>query len=131
MSILYKLYPIKDTINKTPKQGLIAKAISRGTKNIDHLAKEISDGSTFNKAEVKALVDILIQRIENNIREGYSVNLEGLGTFFVSSESRMVQQKDEIRSASIKVKRITYRPSRKISNSVKGASFERYHPDTK
>ncbi len=125
MSILYKLSPIKDTINEVPKEGLIAKAISRGILDVDELAKEIAKGTSFHESEVIALISVLAEEVESKLHDGYTVRLGELGTFFVSAQSRMVQEETEIRSQSVKVKRITYKPSRALSNRMKTASFER------
>lgn len=125
MSILYKLKSVKDNISENPKEGLAVMAVSRGTKGIDVLAREISMGTTFNQAEVKAVLEILVLKIEDNLREGYTINLGELGSFFVSAEGRIVQDEKEIRSYSVKLKRITYKASRALTKRLKGAPFER------
>jgi predicted histone-like DNA-binding protein len=119
------MYPIRDTINEQPKEGLVARAVSRGTKDIKALAIEIAEGTTFNAAEVEAVLNILVQRVERLIKAGYRVKLGDLGTFFVSAGSRVVQDKDEIRAGSIKVKRVTYKSSRALTENMRDARFER------
>lgn len=125
MSIIYKLYPIRDNINQTPKQGLIPKVVSKGTISVGDLAKNIASATTFNKAEVIAIISTLSDMVEKGLKDGYNVNLGELGTFSISAESRIVQHKDEIRAGSIKVKRIVHKPSREMARHLKNATFER------
>lgn len=104
---------------------MIPKIISRGTITTDMLLSMISSGSTFTKGDLQGVICSLTETIETWLKAGYNINVDGLGTFSVTAESRIVQSEDDIRSNSIKVKRVTFKASRKFSNSMKNTKFQR------
>lgn len=125
--IQYKMIPFKDTINDTPKNGLVPKIVRRGTITTDMLLTMISSGSTFTKGDLLGVICSLTEAIEDALLSGYNVTIDGLGTFSVSAESRIVQSEDEIRANSIKLKHITFKASRKFNDKMKKATFQRMY----
>jgi Bacterial DNA-binding protein. len=74
---------------------------------------------------MKAAIEALAQTIEDKLQDGYNVSIDELGTFSVSAESRTVQDSEEIRGQSIKVKNINFRPSVRLKTTMKTSKFER------
>jgi predicted histone-like DNA-binding protein len=74
---------------------------------------------------MKAAIEALAQTIEDKLQDGYNVSIDELGTFSVSAESRTVQDVEEIRGQSIKVKNINFRPSVRLKTTMKTSKFER------
>lgn len=125
MSIQYRLTPMRDNISKDPKQGFYAQVVTKGTIDTKELCKIISDKCTLSVADMKAAIEALAQTIEDSLQDGYNVSIDELGTFSVSAESRTVQEQDDIRGQSVKVKNINFRPSVRLKSSMKIAKFER------
>lgn len=125
MSIQYRLTPMRDNISATPKEGYYAQVVTKGTVDTRELCKEIADKCSLTVADMKAAIEALAQTIEDKLQDGYNVCIDELGTFSVSAESRTVQDADEIRGQSVKVKNINFRPSVRLKTSMKNSKFER------
>lgn len=125
MSIQYRLTPMRDNISEDPKKGFYAQVVTRGTVDTRELCKEIAGKCSLSVADMKAAIEALAEAIEDKLQEGYNVSIDELGTFSVSAESRTVQAADEIRSQSVKVKNINFRPSVRLKKTLKNSKFER------
>lgn len=125
MSIQYRLTPVRDNISDKPKEGFYAQVVTKGTVDTRELCKDISERCSLSVADMKAAIEALTQTIEERLQDGYNVSIDELGTFSVSAESRMVQEADEIRGQSVKVKNINFRPSVRLKATMKIAKFER------
>lgn len=128
MSFYYDLYPVNDNINEEPKTGLIARAKSRGTIDIDTLSRTMSDRMTFTRAEIRAIIEALIDESEFYLSSGWNVNLGELGTFSITAQSEIVRKPSEIRGESVQLKRIVFRPGRAIYHRLKSVPFEKIDP---
>ncbi|WP_321517661.1 HU family DNA-binding protein [uncultured Bacteroides sp.] len=125
MSIQYRLTPMRDNISENPKQGFYAQVVTKGTIDTRELCKAISEKCSLNVADMKAAIEALAQTIEDKLQDGYNVSIDELGTFSVSAESRTVQDSEEIRGQSVKVKNINFRPSVRLKTTMKTSKFER------
>ena len=123
--IQYKMMPIKDTINEIPKQGFVPRIVSRGTITTRMVAKDIAAASSFSLGDVHGMICSLVEEINRNLQKGYNVTIDGLGTFSISAESRMVENENDIRANSIHVKRVTFRTARGFQARFKSATFQR------
>jgi Bacterial nucleoid DNA-binding protein len=128
MSFYYDLYPIHDNINEKPKTGLIARAKSRGTIGIDMLSRTMSDRMTFTRAEIRAIIEALIDESEFYLSNGWNVSLGELGTFSIVAQSEIVQKPSDLRGESIQLKRIVFRPGRNLYHRLKSVCFEKINP---
>jgi len=125
MSIQYRLTPMRDNISENPKQGFYAQVVTKGTIDTRELCKSISEKCSLNVADMKAAIEALAQTIEDKLQDGYNVSIDELGTFSVSAESRTVQDCEEIRGQSVRVKNINFRPSVRLKTTMKTSKFER------
>lgn len=125
MSFFYVLRPIRDNINETPKEGFRAKAVSLGTMEIDCIIEKLTDRSTFSEGEVRGIIYCLVSEIEQALASGYNVNIDRLGTFSVAATSRLVSNKQEIRSGTIEFNGVNFRPCMTMKRKLARVGFER------
>ena len=127
MGFFYKLKPVTDNINKKENavKGFTAMAVSIGTVDLPKLAEYLSDKTTFSKQEAKGVLELAVEGIEYYLGLGHNVSLGDLGTFSVSAESKVVQDKSEIRGTAVKMKRVVHRPSKGMTQRLKDVPFER------
>ena len=131
MSIQYRLTPMKDNISDAPKEGYYAQVVTRGTVTTEKLCRDISAGCTLTVADLKAAIEALVTSVENNLKDGYNVCIEDLGTFSVSAQSAVVAEEDGLRSPSVKVKKINFRPSVRLKKRMSLSTFEKSRMDNK
>ncbi|MCD8263308.1 MAG: hypothetical protein LUD02_03390 [Tannerellaceae bacterium] len=67
----------------------------------------------------------LSDSIFDGLSDGCNVYLKGIGTFSVTLESRFVKDKSEIRSPSIQVKGISFRPDKELKQRLKAVDIKR------
>ena len=127
MGFFYKLKPVTDNINtkENAVKGFTAMAVSAGTIDLPKLAEYLSNRTTFSKQEAKGILELAVDGVEHYLGLGHNVSLGDLGTFSVSAESKVVQDKNEIRGTAVKMKRIVYRPSKAMTQRLKDVPFER------
>ena len=90
--------------------------VTKGTIDTRELCKAISEKCSLNVADMKAAIEALAQTIEDKLQDGYNVSID---------ESRTVQDSEEIRGQSVKVKNINFRPSVRHKTTMKTSKFER------
>lgn len=126
MSIPYRLTPMRDNISKqNPKKGFYAQVVTKGTIDTLSLCQEISAGCTLTVADLRAAIEAISSSVANNLMNGYNVYIDGLGTFSVSAESKLVDTEEELRSPSVKVKNVNFRSAVRLKNTVKNSNFVR------
>lgn len=127
MSVKYKFSPICDNLNEEGEKakGYYPRVVSRGTIHKEQLFDTIALGSPMLRAELSRSWMLIESHIMQQLENGYDVCINGFGTFSLSAESRLVEQKNEIRAESISVKGLNFRPSKTILNKLKKTRFER------
>ncbi len=127
MSIKYRMIKRGDYINPEGKKkvGFYPQVVRMHTINLREICNRSADETTLNTVEIEASVRMLIDHIEKELRDSNHVCLDGFGTFSVTAECRHVEDPDEIRAESIKVKRVVFVPSKQFMKRIKDAKFER------
>lgn len=125
MSIPYRLTPMKDNISKNPRSGYYAQVVTKGTIDTTSLCREIASGCTLTVADLRAAIEAISSSVANCLMDGYNVYIDGLGTFSLSAESKVVDKEDELRAPSVKVKSINFRSAVSLKKTVMNSSFEK------
>ncbi|MBR6197917.1 MAG: HU family DNA-binding protein [Bacteroidaceae bacterium] len=123
MSIPYRVTPMRDNISKSPKKGYYAQVVTKGTIDTLSLCQEISSGCTLTVADLRAAIEAISSSVATNLMNGYNVYIDGLGTFSVSAESKLVESEDDLRAPSVKVKNINFRSAVRLKNTIKNSTF--------
>lgn len=124
MSIEYDLFanPPKDG---SKKPTLHARAINTQTVHTDELAKMIEGMSTFTTADIKGAIKAIGERLFYCLSNSQSVHLDGIGTFSVTLKCRPVENKKDIRSASISFKNVEFRAEPELKHRLSAVKIER------
>lgn len=126
MAVKYKLTKINDNITDRDEVKYSVTTVSNGNVDLDALAEIMTDGSTFNYGEIKGMIENLSRLIAKTLKDGYTVTIDGLGTFGVTAQpNRDVEDPSKIRAESIKLKSISYRPSPKLKERLSDVEFTR------
>lgn len=127
MAITYRFEPVHDNMNPEEKKtkGYYPKVVSSGTIDKEAMFNAISHGSSSLRAELARSWMLMEDFIINKLQDGYTINLDGFGSFSVSAQSRLIQRMNEIRAESIRVKGLNFRASEVVNKKLKRATFER------
>jgi predicted histone-like DNA-binding protein len=107
------------------KKGLYPRVISRKTVFLDELLQKATEESSLSTAEARMAFDTIFEQLIKELKRGNSVCLDNIGLFSLTAGSRRVQDKNEIRSASIAVKRLAFRMSRAFLKKLGYVEFVR------
>lgn len=124
MSIEYDLFANPPKAGET-KPTLHARAINIQTVDTNELAKMIEGMSTFTSADIKGAIKAVSERLFFCLSNSQSVHLDGIGTFSVTLKCRPVENKKDIRSASIAFKNVEFRADPELKKRFRGARIER------
>lgn len=72
-----------------------ARTVSTGEVSTRELAAAIQQNTTFKKSEVRGLIDELVEVMAQEMKQGRTVVLNGLGRFRLSVESDTVEKADD------------------------------------
>jgi len=72
-----------------------------------------------------AAIIALSQNLTEFLLDGYNVNIEGIGTFSLSAESRIVEKTTDIRAQSVKVKNVNFRSAVSLKKAMEKSKFVR------
>lgn len=125
MSIRYRLTEVKDNISSKPKKGYYAQVVTKGTIDTQTLCKQIASCCALSTADMTAAIIALSQQLTECLLDGYNVNIDGIGTFSLSAESKVVQKKTDIRAQSVKVKNVNFRSAVSLKKAMQESKFER------
>ena len=127
MSIYYRLDEQNDNLNSAGnrKQGLYPRIIRKNTVGLSELCKNTANGTTFNPFELEIAAKMLVSGILKELGDGNNVCIDNFGTFSVSAEAvRKVQEAQDIRAESIRVKKIVFKMSKSLVKHL-GFTFQR------
>lgn len=125
MAVKYDLYENPDPKKSGEKQPLHARFVPTGRITADELCEYVARGNTFQPGEVKALLACLTDTIVNELAAGKTIELGDIGTLSLTLSCRQIMEKDEIRSASIRVKNMTLRTSVEMKRKLASIHMER------
>jgi len=100
-----------------------ASVVSDGEITIDNLTQEIEKFSALSEADIRGVIIALENVITSQILNGKTVRLDQLGSFSPALSSDGTATKAEFTSSFIKRGKIHYRPSVRITSSLKTAKF--------
>ena len=131
MTAVYKMEKNPPKKGSGKKVVLHPRIIPWDTVSTDHLIKEASSRSTYTGGDLKGAVRLIADLLKEKLKEGYNVNLDGIGYFSVSLQSRPVEDKKELRSESVHFKNVNFRCCAQLKWELKTMHLERYREPKK
>lgn len=119
------------TTKEGEKNTLYAGIVYSGTISSDTLIRRVAERSGFKEGELVGALRELMDEVAYQVGEGYIVELGDFGYFAGKIKSRLVADKDEIRSPSIRFTGVNFRASKKFRMRAAGGlernPYYRFH----
>ena len=130
MNVYYTMEEMKDNIHSSgeKKTGLYPRIITTRTVFLEELIKSSTHRTTLSEPEMRMAFDLIIEQMMQELKIGNNVCLDDIGMFSLSATSRVVQDENEIRCDSIKVKGLVFRMSKAFLRKLGSVNFERVPP---
>lgn len=98
---------------------LYPRVVTKGTIKANALIQRMKRSTSIDPNEIFAVIGLLSDTIAEYINEGYIVEVGGLGYFSPSLATRIVKDKKEIRSTSIKMSTVNFQASKSFKKKLK------------
>ncbi|MEP1096383.1 MAG: HU family DNA-binding protein [Cyclobacteriaceae bacterium] len=97
----------------------------RETADLNMICQLISDRSTLHRADVKAVVESLIEVIPNLLSNGYNPKLGDFGTFSVHVSGKGQDQADKVTDKDITSVKMAFLPSKRMKAILNKLKFKK------
>lgn len=125
MGAKYRMVENPDPTGSKEKRPLHPRIVPAGTVSIKELMVYGKDFSTYSEADISGALKLISDLVVRQLRQGYTVEIEGLGFLSVSLQSRPVMDKKELRSESVHFKDVNFRASSELKYRLKTMSLSR------
>jgi len=98
---------------------------STGTVDVRAISDELSDASTLNSVDIRAVLFGLEKSLLKYLQEGYIVKFGDLGTFRTSVSGTGAATSEELSASSVKKIRIIFTPSPILKRTVSTAGVKK------
>jgi len=128
MACKYELYNNPSASSKG-KTRMHPRPLNNGKTSSKDITKRMAKSNTNSESQIKAVLDDFFNYMYEELAEGKSVHIEGLGDFQITLKSDVtIKHPEDVRAGSIKVDSIGFRPQKKVVDRLKNnVRFERTH----
>lgn len=119
MSAEYRMERNPNPKGDDKQQALHPRLIPQGTLGTEDIAKFSQTISTISEADMKGALAVLAQFTAHQLREGYTVYIEGVGYLTPTLQSRPVMDTKELRSESVHFKNVAFRCDKELKRKLK------------
>ncbi len=99
--------------------------VLNGHIEFDKLCESLSKGCTVSKADVKAVLSQMTEKIAEFLDLGMSIDCGELGIFRPSFGSQQVLEKEKFTVENLKKPRVVFTPRKEFKECLKNVGFER------
>lgn len=129
MSLLYTVVQRGNPGNPAAPKKYFLQSKIRGSKTYKQILAEAAKNNALNVKEIDNGVYAVLQALFANLEDGFSVEIEGLGTFSTSVSSEGTDLETDATPAKVKSITVAYRPKPEVHKAVNGYKLEKFVPD--
>lgn len=100
-------------------------AHSTGEANLRQIARRIASMSTVNSADVLAVLDLLVQVMEEELTDGRLLRLGDLGTFRLNLQCTGAPTAKEVSNTHVQKARLRFKPGEQLAAALLTLSYEK------
>lgn len=102
------------------------RVVSYGTISTDKLAQEIQEVCTLTRADVKAVLVSLADKMAQYLSYGQKIHIEGIGYLGMSLKcNKKICNKEDMKHAPVMFKAITFRADEELKRKMRRVKMER------
>lgn len=117
MNVKVKIY---ETPKPNEREGKVlqhARVASKGTRRLDDICDQLVPMG-LNTAQIKGILDGVSNYVGKSLREGYHIEVDGLGTFSLSVASRQVINDEDEKVTQIMVDGVNFRCGKELRKRI-------------
>lgn len=125
MAINYEFYETP-SLKDNNKKNYHPRVVTFSKVTTEQLAQEIQQECTLTRADVKAVLTSLADKLAQHLSEGRKIHLEDIGYLGVSLQcSREIHDTEDMKRAPVSFKSITFRADEGLKKKMRVAKLER------
>ena len=116
MSVIYKVVtrPTDPRVPNSPKR-FYPHLITLGQSvSLKYLAEKMRDRSSLSVGDIKSVIQNFVDKMKEQLLEGKSVNIEGLGVFMLAARSKGADLAKDITAKSVESVRIFFQANKEL-----------------
>ena len=116
MSVIYKVItrPTDPRVPNSPKR-FYPHLITLGQSvSLKYLAEKMRDRSSLSVGDIKSVIQNFVDKMKEQLLEGKSVNIEGLGVFMLAAKSKGSEKQEDITAKSVDSVRIYFQANKEL-----------------
>ena len=109
MSVIYKVItrPTAPRVPNSPKRYYPHLITLGQSVNLKYIAQKMQDRSSLSIGDIKSVIQNFVEKMKEQLLEGKSVNIEGLGVFMLTARSKGAELAKDINAKSVDSVRVT------------------------
>lgn len=116
MSVIFKRItrPSDPRVANSPKK-FYPHLITLGKSvNLKFIAQKMQDRSSLSVGDIKSVVQNFVDKLKEQLLEGKSVNIEGLGVFMLTAKSKGEDKAEDVTAKSVESVRIFFQANKEL-----------------
>ena len=103
MSVIYKVItrPTDPRVPNSPKRYYPHLITLGQSVNLKYIAQKMQDRSSLSVGDIKSVIQNFVEKMKEQLLEGKSVNIEGLGVFMLTARSKGAELAKDINAKSV------------------------------
>lgn len=116
MSVIFKVIarPSDPRVPNSPKRYYPHLITLGQSVNLKYLAQKMKDRSSLSVGDIKSVIQNFVDKMKEQLLEGKSVNIEGLGVFMLSARSKGEELAKDITVKSVESVRIFFQANKEL-----------------
>ncbi|MEM0543673.1 HU family DNA-binding protein [Flavobacterium sp. j3] len=125
MPVQFKMIPKQNNLVSPAEVKYYPCAVSKGSVDLNDLAKIIASRSTVSRADCYGVIIALSEVISESLSDGNIVKIDNLGTFQLRLLGTAAETNEPLGKSNIKEAKISYKPSKELKDKLKRITYSR------
>lgn len=118
MEVQFGVYDTPQPKDRKKRNLKHARLLSKGTKRIDEITEFISQMSSLTPSDIKGTLEALFLYFRLHLPDGYNIELEGLGHFSLSLDTRLIKQENGKNKMKVTIDNVNFKCSPRLKKAI-------------
>ena len=116
MSVIYKVItrPTDPRVPNSPKRYYPHLITLGQSVNLKYIAQKMQDRSSLSVGDIKSVIQNFVEKMKEQLLEGKSINIEGLGVVMLTARSKGAELAKDINAKSVDSVRIFFQANKEL-----------------
>ena len=116
MSVIYKVVtrPSDPRVPNSPKKYYPHLITLGQSVNLKYIAQKMQDRSSLSVGDIKSVIQNFVEKMKEQLLEGKTVNIAGLGVFMLAAKSKGSDKAEDITAKSVDSVRICFQANKEL-----------------